>query len=261
MSDEMDKFVEQVRSRSDIVSTVSKYVQLKSRGGQYWGCCPFHNERTASFTVNPEKGFFYCFGCHAGGNVFNFISKMEHITYFEAIKLQAQRLGIPLLNAKRQRSPDEIKREQREKALINVNTLAQTYFHNCLTITPYGESGRQYLINRGITDEIIKSFNIGFAPNAWDALSKAFVKRGIPPEDLIEAGLSTRRKSGGIYDRFRNRVMIPICDMLGHVVAFGGRIIDSPKSDDTQKKISIMIRRKMQTTMIKRIRNLRHRNI
>ena len=234
MSDDMDKFVEQVRERSDIVSVVSRYVSLRQRSGQYWGCCPFHNERTPSFTVNPSKGFFYCFGCHEGGNVFNFISKIEHVTYFEAIKLQAENLGIPLPHYKRQRSPDEIKFDELRKSLIKINEMAQSFFHNCLMLTSYGENGRKYLTERGITESTIKEFNIGFAPDGWDMLSTAFEKRGIKSEDLITAGLSLHRKNGGgIYDKFRNRVMIPIYDIFGHVVAFGGRIID------TQKKIPI----------------------
>ena len=226
--EEMNLFVNKVREHSDILSVISKYVSLKSRGGQYWGCCPFHSEKTPSFTVSPEKGFFYCFGCHAGGNVFKFISLIENISYFEAVKLQAERLGIELPHNNHNKSPDQIANEQQEKILIKINTLAKDFFHSCLIKTSYGEAGRKYLESRGISNETIEEFSLGFSPDSWDALTKALInKKGMKEEQLTAAGVSKLRKDGrGIYDNFRNRVMIPIADLYGRIVAFGGRIID-----------------------------------
>ncbi len=220
-----DEFVERVRSESDIVSVVSGYVPMKKKGNRYWGCCPFHQENTPSFSVVPDQGFFYCFGCHAGGNVFKFVSMMEGISYYEAIKLQAERLNIPL--PQREKTEQEIAREQRIADLQKIHEMARSFFHNCLTKTGYGVPAQKYFASRRITPEIIEEFQLGYAPAAWDKLSAAFQKRGIKPELLLESGLAAeRRQSSGIYDRFRNRVMIPIADERGHVVGFGGRVLD-----------------------------------
>ena len=233
-NEEMNAFVDKVRESSDIFSVISKYVPLKKKGNQYWGCCPFHHEKTPSFSVSPEKGFFYCFGCHTGGNVFKFLSLIENISYFEAIKLQAERLGIERPKLKQNKSKEQLEREQQEKLLVQINTLAKDFFHNCLVMTTYGEAGRKYLESRGINKETIEDFSLGFAPDSWDALSKALVnKKGMQAEKLLKAGLSMQRKGDlSIYDKFRNRVMIPITDLNGHIVAFGGRILEESKSEE-----------------------------
>jgi len=237
-SERMDEFVEQVRSQSDILNVIQSYVPLKRKGNRYWGCCPFHNEKTPSFSVVPDKGFFYCFGCHAGGNVFKFISLIENVTYFEAIKLQAEKLGIPL--PERQRTPQEIAREREMADLRKVNEMARDFFHNCLTMTHYGEAGKAYFAGRDISPETIEEFKLGFAPNAWDKLSTAFTKRGVKQDFLLASGLSAERNNGGgLYDRFRNRVIIPIADERGRVVGFGGRVLDdsTPKYLNTPETI------------------------
>ena len=220
----MEAFVQQVRAGTDILAVVQGYVPLKRKGGRYWGCCPFHNEKTASFSVVPADGFFYCFGCHAGGDAFKFISLMEHITPFEAIVRQAEQLGIPLPERKR-----DAREEARLRALEDlrrVNALARDFFHNCLTVTRYGAAGKAYLAGRGITDAAIARYQLGFAPDAWAKLSDAFKKRGISEQLLVDAGLAMRReRGGGIYDRFRGRVIIPIADERGRIVGFGGRAL------------------------------------
>ena len=221
----LDEFVERVRAESDILAVVSSYVSMKRKGNRYWGCCPFHQENTPSFSVVPDQGFFYCFGCHAGGNVFKFISMMENISYFEAIKLQAERLNIPM--PQRQKSAAELAREQKIADLRKVHEMAQDFFHNCLTRTSYGTPAKAYFAGRGISMETIEEFQLGYAPNAWDKLSAAFLKRGVKREFLLESGLAAeRRNAEGIYDRFRNRVIIPIADERGHVAGFGGRVLD-----------------------------------
>ena len=161
----MEAFVQQVRAATDILAVVQSYVPLRRKGGRYWGCCPFHSEKTPSFSVVPAEGFFYCFGCHAGGDAFKFISLMEHITPFEAIKRQAEQLGIPVPERKR-----DAREEARLRALDDlrrVNALARDFFHNCLTMTRYGEPGKAYLAGRGMTEETIARWGIGFAPGAW----------------------------------------------------------------------------------------------
>ena len=220
----MEAFVQQVRAQTDILAVVQGYVPLKRKGNRYWGCCPFHNEKTASFSVVPADGFFYCFGCHAGGDVFKFISLIEQITPFEAIKRQAEQLGIPL--PERKRDPREEARLRELDDLRKVNALARDFFHNCLTMTRYGAAGKAYLAGRGITEETIARYGIGFAPDAWSKLADAFQKRGISEDILVTAGLAVRReRGGGVYDRFRNRVIIPIADERGRIVGFGGRAL------------------------------------
>ena len=169
---------------------------------------------------------FYCFGCHAGGNVFKFISLAENVTYFEAIKLQAEKLGISM--PQRQKSPEELERDNKRKALYKLNEMARDFFHNCLTLTQLGVPGKAYLAGRDISEDVIKEFHLGFAPNAWDKLTEAFRKRGVDRAQLLEVGLALESKKDKerVYDRFRNRVMIPIADERGRVVAFGGRVLD-----------------------------------
>ena len=233
---EFNSFVERVREQSDIVSVVSRYVQLKMKGGQYWACCPFHNEKTASFSVTPEKGFFYCFGCHAGGNVFKFLSMIENISYFDAVKLQAERLGISLPTQKK--SVQEIEQENEEKILRKILEQAKNFYRDCLIKTAEGAAGRKYLNARGITSDVIENFQFGYAPNSWDALTKNFLKRGFTEKQLISAGLVSEKKNGGVYDRMRGRVVIPIADIFGHIVGFGGRILNAEDEKNSPKYLN-----------------------
>lgn len=232
----MDDFIEKLRSEADIVRIVSDYVPLRKKGRNYWGCCPFHHEKTPSFSVAPDKGFFYCFGCQAGGNVFNFLMKVENIEFFDAVKLLAAKLHIPL--PEREKSEQDRRREQEVAKLLRTNELARDFFHACLTKTAYGRPALEYLAKRGIENAVIDQFKIGFAPPLWDKLSTAFLERGIDPETLIKLGLSAARSSGdGYYDRFRNRIMFPIADVRGRIVGFGGRVLDNsePKYLNSQE--------------------------
>ena len=217
-------FLERLRSESNIVSVVSDYVPLKRKGRNYWGCCPFHQEKTPSFSVSEDKGFFFCFGCQSGGDVFQFLMKVENITFPEAVKLLAEKLHIPM--PEQERSPQELEREKARQAQFQVNMLARDFFHSCLTKTNYGKEAREYLKRRGITDETIEKFQLGFAPPQWDKLVSALTRRGIAEASLLEAGLAQERSRGGLYDRFRNRLMFPIWDYQGRVIGFGGRVLD-----------------------------------
>ncbi len=220
-----DEFIDRLRSESDIVSILSEYVPLKKKGKNYWGCCPFHHENTPSFSVTPDKGFFYCFGCQSGGNVFNFLMKIENISFFDAVKVLAQKMNIPL--PEKEKSSRELARERENSKLYRVNEMAREFFYACLTKTVYGKKAREYLNSRGVTDDVIERFKIGFAPPAWDKLVNAFLERGVEQEVLLRSGLIVERNSGdGVYDRFRSRVIFPISDARGRVVGFGGRVID-----------------------------------
>ena len=186
----MEDFVSAVRERSDIYEVVSRYVPLTMKNGRFWACCPFHEEKTASFSITPEKGMYYCFGCHEGGNVFNFISKMEHITYFEAVKLQAERLGIKIPS--RKKNVAEIQAEQEKDSLLKITALAQNFYHNCLIKSKEGEQGRKYFAARGISEKIIESFQLGFAPDSWDFLASFFERKNFAPKIKFLAGFKQR---------------------------------------------------------------------
>lgn len=231
MNGDFENFKEQVRGAADIVEIISGYVALKKRGQNYWGCCPFHGEKTPSFAVNPGKNMFYCFGCHEGGDVFRFIMKIENCGFVDALKRLAGRYGIPV--PEKEKTAAEIRREQQKERIFNTNELASRFFQACLLKTDYGKAARAYLTGRGITQEIIDSFGIGFALNNFSALLTSLGKRDCPPQLLEAAGLAAKGK-GRYYDKFRNRVMIPIKNPRGRIVGFGGRVLD----DSTPKYLN-----------------------
>lgn len=224
MDGDFESFKEQVRAAADILEVISSYVTLKKRGQNYWGCCPFHGEKTPSFAVNPAKNMFYCFGCHEGGDVFRFIMKEENCGFMEAMKLLAGRYGIPV--PEKQRTAAEIRKEQERERIFNANELASRFFQACLLKTAYGKPALAYLEGRGITQEIIERFTIGYALDNFSALLTSLGKRGCGPEVLEAAGLVAQGRAH-YYDKFRNRVMIPIKDARGRIVGFGGRVLDN----------------------------------
>jgi DNA primase len=217
--------IEEVRRRTDIVSLIGEYVALKKAGRNYLGLCPFHREKTPSFTVSPDKQMFYCFGCSEGGNGVSFLMKLNHLTFPEAVRHLAGKVGVVI--------PDRpLSREERERSTLGeqirrVNGLAADYFARALQSSA-GEGGRAYLRNRGIGAEAISTFRIGFAPDGWRNLLDFLDKKGVPPKLVEQAGLAIPRsgeEAKGHYDRFRGRLMIPIEDVDGHVIAFGGRVM------------------------------------
>ena len=211
-------FSQQVKDQTNIVTVISRYIELKSKGNRFWGLCPFHSEKTPSFSVDSDKQFFYCFGCHTGGDAFKFISLIENISYGQAILRQAQSLGI--------NTPSESGDEN--SPLYEILKHVSTYFHNALTITNYGKEAMEYLRRRGFTDDMIEKFNIGFAPNYWDLLLKSFNRKGYLNDILFQAGLiiQSKKNPNKFYDRFRNRVMIPIYNLHNQVIGYGARSID-----------------------------------
>lgn len=220
------EFIEQVRQANDIVSVISDYVTLTRRGRNFWACCPFHNEKTASFSVAADKGFFYCFGCHASGDVFKFVMMKENISFTEAIERLAERAHIAIPAG--ERTVAERQRDELVSRLYEINDMAGNFFHNCLTKTRYGVPGLDYFHRRHLRDETIDAFKLGFAPDSWDKLTTAFMKKGVSPKDLVLLGLA-KEKNGHYYDAFRNRVIFPIRDGRSRIVGFGGRVLDDSK--------------------------------
>ncbi|HEX3302757.1 MAG TPA: DNA primase [Thermomicrobiales bacterium] len=211
--------VADVRDRTDIVNLVSDYVQLKKAGRNFKGLCPFHTEKTPSFIVFPDSGNFKCFGCGKGGDVFTFYKEVERVDFREALEELARRAGIELKSAPKP-SPE---RDAHRQKLTELNELAATFYATQLRSAAAGERGRRTVEQRGLSAEVVEAFQIGVAPEGWDTLAQFFAARGVDPDRAVDAGLLTRRETGGYYDRFRNRLMFPIRDRDGNVVGFGGR--------------------------------------
>ncbi len=215
---------------ADIVDVISGYVTLKRRGRNYMALCPFHTEKTPSFSVSPDRQIFHCFGCGKGGNVFTFLMEHEKLSFVEAVRMLADRYGIVLPRY-------EPQRDERTERLLYANEVATQYFQNCLAKPAYRSKLESYLYEkRGLTPAIVEKFRIGFAPDEWDGLLKFAQKKDLSPTELEEAGLVIKSdKSGDYYDRFRGRLMTPIFNLGGKIVAFGGRTL---KKGDTVKYIN-----------------------
>ena len=221
-----EQVVAEIRERADIAQFVGRHVTLKKSGSRLWGLCPFHDEKTASFQVHEDKQIFYCFGCGAGGDVFAFRMKHEGLDFPDAVRAFARELGISV--------PEERGEEGRASAIYRANDAACAFFRAELR-GPNGGVGRQYLAERGVSQDLIDRFQIGWAPASWDGLVSHFRRSNIPTADAEAAGLIARRQTGdGHYDRFRGRVLFPITDPSGQIAGFGGRAM----GDDTPKYLN-----------------------
>lgn len=231
-----DDKVDEIREATDIVALVGEHVQLRRAGTNFVGLCPFHNERTPSFNVNPGKQIFKCFGCDEKGDAFSFLMKIENKTFMEAARELARRKSIEL--PERERSPEELRAESEREKHVKVNELAADFFRATLA-GPGGEAARAYLEKRGIDEATQQTFRLGYAPDAWDALALHLVERKVPPAYALATGLiGTRERGGGHYDKFRGRLMCPVFNMHGEIVAFSGRIIDPNAPKDVAKYIN-----------------------
>lgn len=221
-----DDIIEEVRSKNDIVDVVSQYVRLTKKGNSYFGLCPFHNEKTPSFSVTPGKQMYYCFGCGAGGNVFNFIMEYENYTFGEALKHLADRAGVELPKIEYSR---EVRQKAQEKAeLLEINKQAAQYFYYQLR-TEKGQTGLAYLKNRGLSEETMRKFGLGYSDRAGGGLYWYLKAKGYPDDRLRESGLFNVDERHGMYDKFWNRVIFPIMDVNNRAIGFGGRVMGDAK--------------------------------
>jgi len=223
-------FIDDLKRQADIVRVIQDYVQLKKKGANWMACCPFHKEKTPSFSVNSAKEIFYCFGCHKGGSVFTFVMEMERVAFPEAVKIVAEKSGVPLpkliddsrFEAKRQES-DEV---------IQLNRWALEWWEQQLdTNSGEARAAREYLVQREITNETRNTFRLGLAPDSWDALSFYLKQKGASQSQIERSGLVVKKEEGGFYDRFRGRLMFPVMDVQGRPIAFGGRTL---KNEDAK---------------------------
>ena len=221
-----NEFIEEVRSRNDIVAVAGEYINLKKSGRNYTALCPFHNEKTPSFMVSPEKQIFHCFGCQLGGNVFTFVMKLDNLSFMEAVEKLAKRAGLAIPAAARSKEAAEKNKEREE--LYAANELAAKYYEYCLKELTESKIAQSYLRKRELSAEIIKKFRIGYAPQSGDKFLKAALGKGAKPEVLQKAGL-LNYNGNRYYDYFRGRVMYPISDAKGKIIAFGARTLDDAK--------------------------------
>ncbi|HVF70276.1 MAG TPA: DNA primase [Chthoniobacterales bacterium] len=232
--------IEQIAAANDIVEVIGSYFPLKRAGSTFKALCPFHQEKTPSFTVSPSRQTFHCFGCGAGGSVFRFVMDYEHLEFPAAVKKLAQRVGIPVIEERGISAGEEDRQHETRKALLQLHAEAAEWFHEGLVKGNNGAGAREYLKGRGIDRRIAKDWGIGFAPESWDAFLKWALGRGYQQRLLLESGLVARRdETAGeerVYDRFRNRIMFPIHNDVGEVIAFSGRILD--KDAETAKYVN-----------------------
>ena len=215
-------FLDELIARNPIEDVVGQYVNLKRSGSNLFGLCPFHGEKTASFSVSPDKGIYYCFGCHKGGGAINFIMEIEGLSYPDAVRALARKAGMEVPEDEQYQS-----RYRQQERLWALSKEAARFFVAQL-YSPAGAEGLAYAQKRGMPGGTLTKFGIGFAPNSWDSLVKAMRAKGYTDQELIDAGLVTvSQKNGNIFDRFRNRLMFPIIDVRGNVIGFGGRVMDN----------------------------------
>jgi DNA primase len=226
-----DDKIEEVRATVELVDVAGEYTRMKRSGSRYKGLCPFHDENTPSFTVDPEKNLYHCFGCKAGGDLFKFVQEVEGMSFIESVRMLAERAGVDLPEGD---APEE---SDKRAGIHHALRFAANFYFKRLMRSDEGEAALRYLHERGFEDDTIKEFGLGWAPDAWDGLLEAAQEEQIKPETLEEAGLvKARKKSDGYYDRFRGRIMFPILSHMGKVLGFGGRILNA--DDDAPKYIN-----------------------
>ena len=231
-------FLDELIARNDIADVVGSYVSLTRKGSNLFGLCPFHNEKTGSFSVSPDKQIYHCFGCKKGGGVINFIMEIENLSYPDAVRFLAKRVNMPVPEDDRDGT------EKLRQRMLALNKDAARYYYQVLQ-SPEGAAVQAYLDKRRISKKIATSFGMGASPDSWDSLLKAMTAKGYTKTELINAGLVVKNKNGGLYDKFRNRLMLPVIDVRGDVVGFGSRVIDKsePKYMNSTETLTYSKRR------------------
>ncbi len=219
-----EEILNEVRQSNDIVDVISQYVHLKRSGRNYFGLCPFHNEKSPSFSVSPDKQIFHCFGCGVGGNVITFVSQIEGLNFIETVQMLAERANIQLPTLQ---NNGDTQREILKDKVYKVNEFTAEYYHQNL-YKPQAKMAQEYVKKRQLTNETLKSFRIGFS-GKFDELYQELKKQGFQEQEILESGLVNKNERGQYIDRYRNRLMFPICDARGRVIAFGGRVLDDSK--------------------------------
>lgn len=223
----MDNTLDEIKKKIDITDFINSYVPLKKMGRNFKACCPFHDEKTPSFVVSPDRQIWHCFGgCQDGGDIFKFLMRYENITFYEALKLLAEKAGVKLKNI-----DFEDKEWKKKERLLQINKLATDYFNFILTKHNSGENARKYLVNRKINDKLIETFELGYSPSSWESLYSFLKKKKFEDDEILRTGLVIKKDKGGYYDRFRGRLMFPLKDTNNNVVGFSGRVLDKESKE------------------------------
>ncbi len=217
-----EHILNEIQDRCDIVEVISSYIPLKPAGRNFKAACPFHHEKTPSFVVSPDKQIFHCFGCNAGGNVFNFVRQYEKIDFIDAVKMLAQKTGVKLPEYKKVKNEDD----SLISLIYGVNDIAANYYAGSLERSSSSSDIRRYIEKRGLEESVVKKFKLGYADSSWRSLADYLLKRGVTVDTALKAGLILKGKDGSFYDLFRNRLIFPICDARGKVMGFGARVLD-----------------------------------
>ena len=220
--------VQEIKDRLDLVEFIGQYVDLKQSGKNCRGLCPFHADTDPSVYVNPERQFYHCFGCQKSGDIFTFLMEREGLRFYEALKILAQKAGVEL-----KRRPGAQKRRETHDRLIRAHDLANQLYKHLLIKHPSGVKARQYLEKRGISSKMVEKFELGYAPDSWEATGKALLSKNLLLDSLVLSGLVIKKDDGGWYDRFRDRLMFPSSDHMGRVVGFSARSLD-PKAQSAK---------------------------
>ncbi|MCK4892060.1 MAG: DNA primase, partial [Candidatus Pacebacteria bacterium] len=218
--------VDEIKSRLSVEEVISGYLQLQRAGRNWKAKCPFHNEKTPSFTVSPERQMWYCFGCNEGGDIFTFVMKMEGLEFRDALKLLAEKAGVQLEDRSYNDSGEKSK-------ALEILDISRKFYQECLKIKT-GRKAFEYLSNRGLSKNIIEKFQLGYAPDSWDLLSKFLKKKGYKESGIFSAGMTVKKDKGGYYDRFRGRIMFPINNVSGQTIGFSSRVM--PGADESHAK-------------------------
>ncbi|MFZ5753469.1 MAG: DNA primase [Bacillota bacterium] len=218
-----EEFISDLRHRVDIVEIIREYLPLRKQGNNFIGLCPFHQEKTPSFVVSPQKQIYHCFGCGKGGNVFSFLMEKNSLSYPEAVLYLAKRCGITM--PENDVSPEKARQEKKKQRYYEINEFVTQYYHRLL-FEGAGKEALLYLERRGLSQDSCEKFLLGYAPQTWDQLTRLLLDKKVLPEELLILGLASKAQNGNLIDRFRNRLMFPICDERGRVVGFGGRVLD-----------------------------------
>ena len=219
-----EEIIEQVRQSNDIVDIISQYVHLTRKGRNYFGLCPFHNEKSPSFSVSPDRQIFHCFGCGVGGNTYTFLMKIEGIGFKEAIEQLAEKANIQLPTIQ---NTEENAKEELKAKVYKINQFTAEFYHQNL-YKPTAKNAQEYVKKRKLTQNTLETFKIGFS-GKYDELYKSLKTQGFGEKEILESGLVIKNDKGQFIDMYRNRLMIPICDIRGRVIAFGGRVLDDSK--------------------------------
>lgn len=252
-----EDWIQELLAKVNLVDLIGEYVTLQNKSGRWWACCPFHNEKTPSFSVTPDKGFFHCFGCGKGGNAIHFIMEQEKMTFPEACRYLADKVKLPVPDVKDDSNYE--KRKQQRERIFAMNKTAARFFHKCL-YEAQGKAALSYLHKRGLNDRIIKTFGMGFAPDKWDGLLRLLEKDGCTKQEMQLAGL-VKINDGKCYDMFRNRVIMPIINTFSNVIGFGGRVMDDslPKYLNSPETLAFNKSRNLYNlNMIRKQKNLSH---